>query len=148
MQILVHRQNSDLEESFRTPALNESDWIWCTGIGRESSWKVGSKEYVLVHLEGKRGEGGCFFTQIEPNWPLPYSTVPVPWLRDARLAGWVTSCEYNAESQKQDRKRFNSIVKTIGFDHLVIIYLWLDPSNTDPSSSLHQLEMLFLSQFG
>ena len=32
--------------------------------------------------------------------------------------------EYNAESPKQGRKRFNSIVKTIGFDHLVIIYLW------------------------
>ena len=31
--------------------------------------------------------------------------------------------EYNAESPKQGRKRFNSIVKTIGFDHLVIIYL-------------------------
>ena len=31
--------------------------------------------------------------------------------------------EYNAESQKQDIKRFNSIAKTIGFDHLVIIYL-------------------------
>ena len=31
--------------------------------------------------------------------------------------------EYNAESPKQDRKRFNSIVRTIDFDHLVIIYL-------------------------
>ena len=31
--------------------------------------------------------------------------------------------EYNAESPKQDRKRFNSVVKTIGFGHLVIIYL-------------------------
>ena len=55
--------------------------------------------------------------------------MPVPWLRDARLAGWVTYCsiwhmrKYNAESRKQGRKRFNSIVKTIDFDHLVIIYL-------------------------
>ena len=32
--------------------------------------------------------------------------------------------EYNAESPKQGRKRFNSVVKTIGFGHLVIIYLW------------------------
>ena len=31
---------------------------------------------------------------------------------------------YKAESPKQGRKRFNSIVKRIGFDHLVIIYLW------------------------
>ena len=36
--------------------------------------------------------------------------------------------EYNAESPKQGRKRFNSIVKTIGFDHLVIISLWLKSS--------------------
>ena len=32
--------------------------------------------------------------------------------------------EDNAKSPKHGRKRFNSIVKTIGFDHLVIIYLW------------------------
>ena len=31
--------------------------------------------------------------------------------------------EYSAESPKKDRKRFNSIVKTIGFGHLIIIYL-------------------------
>ena len=36
------------------------------------------------------GGGWGFFIQIEPNWPLPYSTVPVPLLRDARPAGWVT----------------------------------------------------------
>ena len=68
------------------------------------SWWT-SKEYV--HLKGKRGGGGRFFTQIEPNWPLPYSTVSVPWLRDARAAGWVTYCsmrEYNAESQKRADK--------------------------------------------
>ena len=29
------------------------------------------------------------FNQIESNWPLPYITVPVPLLRDARPAGWV-----------------------------------------------------------
>ena len=33
--------------------------------------------------------------------------------------------EYIAESPKQGSKRFNSIEKTIGFDHLVIIYLWV-----------------------
>ena len=40
--------------------------------------------------------------------------------------GHLLQCmrKYNAESPKQGRKRFNSIVKTIGFDHLVIIYLW------------------------
>ena len=33
--------------------------------------------------------------------------------------------KYNAESTKQGRKRFNSIVKTINFYYLPIIYLWL-----------------------
>ena len=31
--------------------------------------------------------------------------------------------EYNAESPKKGRKRFNYNVKTIDFDHLVIIFL-------------------------
>ena len=31
--------------------------------------------------------------------------------------------EDNAESPKQGRKKFNSIIKTISFDHLVIFYL-------------------------
>ena len=47
-------------------------------------------------------------------------------LRDARPAGWVTCFSIcpSTESPKQDSKGFNSIVNTIGFDHLVIIYLW------------------------
>ena len=36
----------------------------------------------------------------------------------------VYMCEYNAESPKQDRKRFNSIVMTINIAELGIIYLW------------------------
>ena len=44
--------------------------------------------------------------------------------------------EYNAESPKQGRKRFNSVVKTIGFGHLVIIYLWSMYSNFTESSHL------------
>ena len=32
--------------------------------------------------------------------------------------------KYNAESPKQDRKRFNSIVKTIHISYLPIIYLY------------------------
>ena len=50
------------------------------------------------------------FSLIEPNWPLPYSTVPVLGLRDARPAYMR---KYNAESPKQGSKRFNCIVKTI-----------------------------------
>ena len=43
------------------------------------------KEYV--HLERKREGGWCFFTQIEPNWPLPYRrTVP------CQYNGWGMPC--------------------------------------------------------
>ena len=47
---------------------------------------------------------------------MPYSTLLVPLLRDARSAGWVTYYmqymrEYNAESQKQDSKRFKFQVR-------------------------------------
>ena len=64
---------------------------------------------------------------------MPYSTMTVPGLRDARPAGWVTyhllqyMSKYNAESPKQGSKRFNSIVKTINIADLGIIYLCLDP---------------------
>ena len=50
-------------------------------------------------------------------------------MRDARPAGWVTYWllhymrEYNAESPKQGRKGFNSIVNTIYFSYLPITYL-------------------------
>ena len=32
--------------------------------------------------------------------------------------------KYNAESPKQDSKRFNSITKTIHFAHLVILFIY------------------------
>ena len=85
-------------------------------------WRVGT-------AREEKGWEKCFFRQIEPNGPLPYSNVPAPRLRDARPAGWVTYYstymrEYNAETPKQGRKRFNSIAKTIHFSYLPIIYLW------------------------
>ena len=49
---------------------------------------------------------------IEPNSPLPYSTLPVPMLKDARPAGWVNCVSICASTmpraQKQGSKRFNS----------------------------------------
>ena len=45
------------------------------------------------------------FSQIEPNRPLPYSTVPVPWLRDARPAGWVTYCSICASTMPRAQNR-------------------------------------------
>ena len=62
-----------------------------------------SKEYV--HIDRKWGGGRCFFTQIEPKWPLLYSTVPVPWLKDARLAGWVTYCSICASIMLRAKNR-------------------------------------------
>ena len=67
---------------------------------------------TIVHLERKRGGGWCFFTQIEPNWPLPYSTMPVPLWRDARPAGWVTYCSICASTmlRAQNRAGIGSIL--------------------------------------
>ena len=61
---------------------------------------------------GEKGGGQCFF-QIEPNWPLPYSTVPVPRLRDARPAGWVTSFSIcvSTKLRAQNRTAKGSILK-------------------------------------
>ena len=53
------------------------------------------------------GGGWGFFTQIEPKWPLPYSTgtVPVPLLRDARPADWVTYCSICARTMLRAQNR-------------------------------------------
>ena len=45
------------------------------------------------------------FSQIEPNLPLPYSTVPVPLLRDAWPAGWVTYCSLCASTMRRAQNR-------------------------------------------
>ena len=52
-----------------------------------------------------KGGGAHFFYQIEPKLPMP----PVEYMR-----------VYNAESLKQDSKRFHSQVKTKHFAHLGI----------------------------
>ena len=69
------------------------------------------KEYVCTSREEMRGGWGVF-TQIEPNWPLPYSTVPVPRFRDARPAGWVTYCSICASTlpRAQNRAEKGSIL--------------------------------------
>ena len=45
------------------------------------------------------------FSLIEPKWPLPYCTVPVPLLRDARPAGWVTFCSICVSTMPRDQNR-------------------------------------------
>ena len=45
------------------------------------------------------------FSLIEPNWPLPNSTVPVLGLSDARLASWVTYCSICASTMPRAQNR-------------------------------------------
>ena len=63
---------------------------WTHGISTARKEKAGS---------------GLVFSLIEPNWPLPCSTVPVPRLRDARLAGWVTYCSICASTMPRAQNR-------------------------------------------
>ena len=89
----------------------------------------------------RKGVGG-YASSIKLNWPLPYRTGPVTRLRDTRPAGWVTYCsihmlEYNAESPKQGRKGFNSIVKTIYFYYLPIFIYASPPPFPFPSPPPH-----------
>ena len=46
-------------------------------------------------------------------------------------------CVYNAESPKQDSRRFNSIVKTKYIDDLGIVYLWLNPTDERRNHCTH-----------
>ena len=64
-----------------------------------------TKEYVQCTSREEMWGGWCFFNQIEPNWPLPYSTVPVPLLRDARPAGWVNYCSICASTMPRAQNR-------------------------------------------
>ena len=83
------------------------------------------KEYV--HLEGKWE--GATLLPCQMNLTDPCRTIRASTTFEGCQPGGLGHLfqymrEYNAESPKQDSKRFNSIVKMIGFGHLVIIYLW------------------------
>ena len=72
-----------------------------------------------------------FFHQIEPNWPLPHSTVPVPQMRDARPASWVTYCSICTSTMPwaQNRTGKDSILMWRRFTFpifLIFIYGFLD----------------------
>ena len=85
-----------------------------------------------VHSKRGKGKGVSLFLL---NWT--YCTVTDPcrtvlcryhyWGMPGRQAGSPIAVYvgvHNAKSPKQGRKRFNSIVKTIHFSYLPIIYLW------------------------
>ena len=100
---IMYMQNI-LEQFFKTKKL----FYFCTivwsnklffspkqGFARKSYFLARMTVYVLHRIITARKEKGWrwhFFHQIEPNWPLPYSIMPVPRLREARPAGWVTYC--------------------------------------------------------
>ena len=71
------------------------------GFGREH------RESTTRELKGR---GRHFFTQIDPNWPLPYSAVPVPLLGDTRPAGWAPFAVY-AQVQCREPKTLQEKVQ-------------------------------------
>ena len=81
--------------------------------------------------------GQLVYSRIESNFPLPYSTMPVPQFKDARPTGWVTfySTVY-ARVQRREPKTGQEKVqfsrKTKHFAHLGIlfIYVYMTHSNT------------------
>ena len=52
----------------------------------------------------EKGWGRHFFHQIEPNWPLP-----VPRLREARPAGWVSHCSICASIMPRAQNRAGKV---------------------------------------
>ena len=73
--------------------------------------EVIDKWYTVARLE--KAGSRLVFSQIDPNWPLPYITVPVPLLRDARPAGWVNcfSIRESTMPSAQNRAGKGSILK-------------------------------------
>ena len=63
------------------------------------------QNHRIITARKEKGWRRHFFHQIEPNWPLPYSTVPVPRLREARPAGWVTYCSICASTMLRAQNR-------------------------------------------
>ena len=75
-----------------------------------------------------KGRGLNIFSQIEPNWPLPYSTMPLPWLRDARPKGWV-NCFSICASTMPRAQNWTAKCSILKEDKILcpsgyIIYLW------------------------
>ena len=99
---------------------------------------------VSQRVSTPRGEkvgGRRFFCQIKPNWPLPYSIVPLPRLRDARPAGWVTSFSIWASTMPRAQNRATNASiseKSKRFAHLGMIYLCRIPRVGHPFFSKEQ----------
>ena len=105
---------------------NTTIYVWLLGTSSISGIET---RHIPLHLHqpwrrfwlwlgqcGKRVWGDA--SSLKLNLTDPCHTGPVPQLRDARPAGWVQCQEPNTGQEK-----FNSIVKTIHFSYLPIIYL-------------------------
>ena len=99
-----------------------------------------------------KGQGGrLFFSQIEPNWPLPYSTVPVPLFRDARPAGWVNCFSICASTMQraQNRAAKDSILNEVKilFQSGYIIYICFRVSFIERKMGVENLVTLSLENY-
>ena len=108
--------------------------MYCAGyryLYRFSIYSV-YKYYTDQRVCTSRGEigGGPLFFHVKLNLIDPCRTVRASTRVEGCQAGGLGHQfqymrEYNAESPKQGRKRFNFIVKTINSSHLPLIYLWV-----------------------
>ena len=95
----------------------------------------------------EKGWGRLFFPQIKPNWPLPYSTVPVPQLRDARPAGWVTYCSICASTmpRAQNRAGKGSILMWRRFTFPIFLLFIYDNTSCVGTETTKQINMALSS---
>ena len=102
-------------------------------------WQEGGTKRVLILwlipkinniARSDKAGSRYIFNQIEPNWPLLYSTLPVPLLMDARPAGWVNcfSICVSAMPRAQKRAAKASILKEdeiLIYTYIIYIYIYL-----------------------
>ena len=93
---------------FATAWLKHEDYTWVHSFSSDLIC------YSHRISTARKEMAGCrlVFSLIESNWPLPYSTVPVPLLRDARMAGWVSCLSICASTmpRAQDKAAKGSII--------------------------------------
>ena len=89
-----------------------------------NNWKLLPVDKYIIQLDGKREGGRRVFYQVEPNWPLAYSTMPVLGLRDARPAG-CSICESTMpRAQNRAAKGSTLMEDETRCPSGYIIYLW------------------------
>ena len=110
----IHRPELCLGENLSPPDLfhlsdstGRTDWL------NLNSWNP------YIHNTARWEQGGG---ASRPNFPLPYCTLYSCWGKSGRRAGSPMR-EYNVESPKQGRKRFNSKARRNTLP-IWVIFLW------------------------